>query len=118
MWLCGIQHALDAPVWPMFSIASLIYLVPAVMPWRRIAIGFCVVSAVFADLLIFSVFVAPKADICDPPYFQAQMQDITLATAWAVLVGAWAVLRPMSGIVPILGGYLVAIIPAVLLAVF
>lgn len=117
MQLCGFDYPLSQPIWPALVAASLIYLTPVIIRWRPAAIAVWGLSFVIVSLMVFFTFVAPDDDICDPPYFQALMQDVTLAALWAFGVVTQVLRYRYTGTAKLLAGYLVAITPSILLSV-
>ena len=118
MQLCGFDGPLNQPIWFAPVVASLIYLLPVLIPWWPVAIVAWGLLFVGVDLLVFSTFVAPDADICDPPYLQALMRDVTLAAVWAFGVVTHVLRHRYAGAAKLFAGYLVAIALSILLLVF
>lgn len=74
--LCGTTYPAEPSFWPPLAVASVVYLVPTLAPWRSIALLICCAMLAFLVPVLADIFLWPRLDICDPPYFLHQLRRI------------------------------------------
>lgn len=127
MALCGIDYPPDPVIWLPAVLASIVYLIPTLVPWRRAAILAACILAFFILAGVYDIVAWPNEDICDPPYFKEEFRTLVAASAWALAVAGYLLFfsatRPVERCERVQWGrllafYCLAVVPAIVVKLF